>query len=48
MQVCLRELLNGLKKRGFRLNTGIDDTNWLGLAFERFGGYYLGQFCLMD
>jgi hypothetical protein len=37
-----RELLDGLKKVGFKTNMGIDGSGFLILAMLRLGGYYLG------
>ena len=39
-----RELLDGLKRVGFRTNMGYKDAGFLLLAWERAGGYYLGKF----
>ena len=39
-----RELLDGLVKKGYKLNFGPDDSGFLFLALERGGGYYLGVF----
>ncbi|EJD04564.1 FAD/NAD-binding domain-containing protein [Fomitiporia mediterranea MF3/22] len=36
-----RELLEGLEKRGFRINFGDDGSGFLMKAWERGGGYYL-------
>ena len=38
-----RDLLDGLKKRGFRLNMGHNDCGLLPTVWERGGGYYLGN-----
>lgn len=37
-----KEVLEGLKRVGFRTNTGIDGSGFLILAWEKLGGYYLG------
>lgn len=37
-----RELLDGLRKRGFKLNSGFKGTGFGLLAWKRAGGYYLG------
>ena len=37
-----RELLDGLRGSGFRLNFGDDGSGFLMKAWERGGGYYLG------
>jgi len=39
-----RELLEGLKKRGFKTTLGEDDSGFLLMAWNKGGGYYLGQF----
>jgi hypothetical protein len=38
-----RELLDGLRKRGFRLNLGYKDAGFSLAVWERAGGYYLGK-----
>ncbi len=40
-----RELLTGLRSRGFRLSRGIKDTGYFLLGLEKLGGYYIGN-CL--
>jgi hypothetical protein len=37
-----RELLDGLRKRGFSINMGTDGTGILPQVFDRPGGYYIG------
>ena len=37
-----RETLDGLRRVGFRLNTGIDGTGFILLAWTRASGYYFG------
>src|SRR6267154_4001259 len=37
-----RETLDGLRRVGFRLNTGIDDTGFLLLVWTKASGYYFG------
>jgi hypothetical protein len=39
-----RELLDGLRKRGFKTTLGDDDSGFLFTALNRGGGYYLGWF----
>lgn len=39
-----RELLDGLRRVGFKFNLGEDDSGPLGLAFGKAGGYYFGKF----
>lgn len=36
------ELLEGLRKIGYKLNFGEDESGFLFLALKRAGGYYLG------
>jgi len=36
-----KEILNGLKKRGFKLTLGEDDSGFLPLVWKKGGGYYL-------
>lgn len=38
-----RELLEGLKKVGFKYNLGHEGSGFLWLAQTRGGGYYLGE-----
>ena len=38
-----RDILDGLRKRGFKLNLGYNDTGLLPLVWRRGGGYYLGN-----
>lgn len=38
-----RETLDGLRRVGFRLNMGIDDTGILLLLWSKASGYYLGS-----
>jgi hypothetical protein len=47
--ICVfdREILDGLKRVGFKLSTGIDGTGFLLLAWTRAGGYYLGSLRLL-
>jgi putative flavoprotein involved in K+ transport len=40
-----RELLEGLERRGFRLNFGEDDTGWQIMYLKRGGGYYFDAGC---
>ena len=40
--VPTRETLDGLRRVGFRLNTGIDGSGFLLLAWSKAGGYYFG------
>ncbi|KIK68524.1 hypothetical protein GYMLUDRAFT_154489 [Collybiopsis luxurians FD-317 M1] len=40
-QICPRPLLDGLHKRGFRTNLGIDGTGFGMLAWTKASGYYL-------
>jgi hypothetical protein len=35
-------LLEGLRKRGFKLTMGEDGTGFLQMAWKKAGGYYLG------
>ena len=37
-----REMLDGLRRVGFRLNTGIDGTGFVLLVWSRASGYNLG------
>lgn len=37
-----REVLDGLRNRGFKLNEGILGTGFALLAWNNAGGYYLG------
>jgi hypothetical protein len=37
-----RELLEGLRKRGFKTTLGEDDSGFLLMAWNKGGGYYLG------
>jgi hypothetical protein len=37
-----RETLDGLRRVGFRLNTGIDGTGFILLAWTKASGYYFG------
>ena len=37
-----REWLDGLRRVGFRLNTGIDDTGFMLLVWSKAGGYHFG------
>jgi len=37
-----RETLDGLRRVGFRLNTGIDGSGFILLAWSKAGGYYFG------
>ena len=41
--MLFREILDGLKSVGFRLNSGIDGTGFVLLAGERLGGFYPGK-----
>jgi hypothetical protein len=38
----VRETLDGLRRVGFRLNTGIDGSGFILLAWSKAGGYYFG------
>ena len=38
-----RELLDGLRESGFKLNLGFKDAGFALLAWSRAGGYYLGN-----
>jgi hypothetical protein len=40
-------MLDGLKKRGFKLSDGIEGSGFVMLANERAGGYYFGLFPLL-
>lgn len=42
--ISFRELLDGLRRVGFKLTLGDDDSGALGLAFGKAGGYYFGKF----
>lgn len=42
-EINIRDLLDGLKKIGFKLSTGIDGSGFPLLAWERAGGYYFGK-----
>ena len=42
--MCFRELLDGLRRVGFKLTFGEDGSGLLQLAFGKAGGYYLGKF----
>lgn len=42
VSLLIRELLDGLRKAGFGLTMGEDDSGFLILALMRLGGYYLG------
>jgi hypothetical protein len=37
------DLLDGLRRRGFKLTMGEDDSGFLQMAWQRGGGYYLGD-----
>jgi hypothetical protein len=37
-----REMLDGLRRVGFRLNTGIDGTGFILLVWSKASGYYFG------
>jgi hypothetical protein len=39
--------LDGLKRVGFKLSMGIDGSGFPQLAWERAGGYYLGEIHLV-
>lgn len=39
-----RETLEGLRRVGFRLNTGIDGTGFILLVWSKASGYYFGAF----
>ena len=41
---CVRDLLSGLEKVGFRTNLGIDGAGPLSLIFAFGGGFYIGIF----
>lgn len=41
-QICGRDLLDGLKGRGFRTNQGEDESGVIMLFLKRAGGYYFG------
>ena len=41
--VFARELLQGLKSKGFRLNFGEDNSGFFPQFWKRGGGYYLGK-----
>ena len=43
-----RALLDGLRKRGFRLNYGIDNAGFVSLAYTRGGGYYIGELSIIS
>ena len=42
LRTWLRETLDGLRRVGFRLNTGIDGTGFILLVWTRGSGYYFG------
>ena len=44
----LRQLLDGLRGRGFRLNFGDDGSGFLIKCWERGGGYYLGMLFIFN
>ncbi len=44
-KVLDRELLDGLRRRGFRIDFGPDDTGWQFKYLERGGGYYFNVGC---
>ena len=37
------DLLDGLRKRGFKLTMGEDDSGFVLLVWDKAGGYYLGD-----
>lgn len=41
--LVFRDILDGLKKVGFKLGTGIQGTGFGRLAWSKAGGYYLGS-----
>jgi hypothetical protein len=41
--MCFRELLDGLRRVGFKLTMGEDDTGFFQLALGKAGGYYFGK-----
>ena len=41
-KAVFRETLDGLRRVGFRLNTGIDGTGFILLAWTKASGYYFG------
>jgi hypothetical protein len=40
----IRETLDGLRKVGFRVNTGIEGTGFLLLVWSKASGYYFGAY----
>ncbi len=44
-KVLDRDLLDGLQRRGFRIDFGLDDTGWQFKYLERGGGYYFNVGC---
>jgi hypothetical protein len=42
--VPTRETLEGLRRVGFRLNTGIEGTGFILLVWQKASGYYFGAF----
>lgn len=38
-----RELLDGLRKRGFKLDLGYKDAGFMLAVWEKAGGYYIGR-----
>lgn len=42
--IVLREILDGLRKRGFKLGWGNEGSGFLLLAWTKGGGYYLGSY----
>jgi hypothetical protein len=48
MLTYFREVLDGLEKVGFKLNSGIDGSGFPLLAWTRAGGYYLGAYLFRD
>jgi hypothetical protein len=42
MSVCTRDILDGLRKCGFKLNMGTLDSGFALSAWDRGGGYYIG------
>ena len=38
----VRDILDGLKRKGFKLTNGPDDAGFPSLAYRRGGGYYFG------
>lgn len=48
LNLSIRDVLEGLQKRGFHINKGYKDCGVLLAVWQKAGGYYLGAYSLLQ